>query len=607
MKIHIKIILHVAAALILTSTTLTLLALWQVNRTGQAAVAQIEKSGAEDIARVERDGESQLQAFHEEILRVKKETARSQVQLALSMVKKAVKDLQTEDFNSYRDEVKKAMVEEQKQATAKTLEELRFGPESKDYFWVNDSHPKMIMHPYKPELIGKDLSDYKDTNGKRMFVEFVKVCREKGEGFVDYYWAKPGTEDLRPMMSFVKLLEDWDWIIGTGFYLDEVDALVKSKRDEINSKVNKAAEAVENRIASTKAEIKRDVRRVLLIVTAVTVAMLGVVLSISFLFTQRNINRPLNRIIGELTESAEQVSSAAGQVSAYSRSQAEGASEQAASIEETSSSLEEMSTMTKQNAEHASQANVLIEEANQIVGRANHSMSDLTVSIGEISKASKETSVIIKTIDEIAFQTNLLALNAAVEAARAGEAGAGFAVVADEVRNLAMRAADAARNTASLIEGTVKKVEEGSGLVSKANEAFGDLAASAKKVAELVADIAVASTEQAQGIEQINKAIAQMDKVVQQNAAHAEESSSAAEEMIAQAERTKAIVGQLVSIIGGTLRDRTDAGIQAPDRPPVRARGAGRESSTLREESQGTHERSPARLVPPDADHTKDF
>jgi methyl-accepting chemotaxis protein len=607
MKIHMKIILHVAAALILTSTTLTLLAIWQVNRTWQAAVAQIEKSGAEDIARAKRDGESQLQASQEEILRVKKGMARSQVQLALSMVKKAVKDLQTEGFNSNGDEVKKAMVEEQKQAAAKTLEELRFGPESNDYFWINDSHPTMIMHPYKPELIGKDLSDYKDPNGKRMFVEFVKVCREKGEGFVDYYWPKNGTEDLRPMMSFVKLLEDWDWIIGTGFYLDEVDALVKRKRDEINSKVNRLADAVEKRVASTKAEIKRDVRRVLLLITAVTVVMLGVVLSISFLFTQRNINRPLNRVIGGLTESAEQVSSSAGQVSAYSRSQAGGASEQAASIEETSSSLEEMSTMTKQNAEHASQANVLIEEANQIVGRANDSMSELTVSMGEISKASKETSVIIKTIDEIAFQTNLLALNAAVEAARAGEAGAGFAVVADEVRNLAMRAADAARNTAGLIEGTVKKVEEGSGLVSKANEAFGDLAASAKKVAKLVADIAVASTEQAQGIEQINKAIAQMDKVVQQNAAHAEESSSAAEEMIAQAEQMKAIVSQLVSIIGGTRRDRTEAGIQAADRPPIRVRGAGREISSLREESQGTQERSPERLVPPDEDHTKDF
>jgi methyl-accepting chemotaxis protein len=131
-----------------------------------------------------------------------------------------------------------------------------------------------------------------------------------------------------------------------------------------------------------------------------------------------------------------------------------------------------MSSMTRQNAEHAQQADGLMQEANQVVRRANDSMVELDTSMNEISKASEETSKIIKTIDEIAFQTNLLALNAAVEAARAGEAGAGFAVVADEVRNLAMRAADAAKNTAQLLEGTVKKVNDGTALVSRTNEEF---------------------------------------------------------------------------------------------------------------------------------------
>ncbi|MBI9077316.1 MAG: methyl-accepting chemotaxis protein, partial [Desulfatibacillum sp.] len=149
------------------------------------------------------------------------------------------------------------------------------------------------------------------------------------------------------------------------------------------------------------------------------------------------------------------------------------------------------------------------------------------------------------------FQTNLLALNAAVEAARAGEAGAGFAVVADEVRNLAMRAAEAAKNTANLIEGTVKKVADGSELVNKTNEAFGEVATSAGKVGELVGEIAAASNEQAQGIDQVNKAVAEMDKVTQQNAANAEESASASEEMNAQAEQMKDIVGDLMAMVGG--------------------------------------------------------
>jgi X-X-X-Leu-X-X-Gly heptad repeat protein len=272
----------------------------------------------------------------------------------------------------------------------------------------------------------------------------------------------------------------------------------------------------------------------------------------SVLFVNRGVVRPLNRIVAGFTETAEQVSTGAGQVSSNSQRLAEGSSEQAASIEETSSSLEEMSSMTKQNADNANQADNLMKEANQVVGQANDSMGDLTTSMEEISKASEETSKIIKTIDEIAFQTNLLALNAAVEAARAGEAGAGFAVVADEVRNLAMRAADAAKNTAELIEGTVKKTKDGTELVTRTNKAFGEVATSSAKVGELVGEIAAASNEQAHGIEQVNKAVTEMDKVVQQNAANAEESASASEEMNSQAEQMKSMVKELVVLVGGS-------------------------------------------------------
>jgi len=210
--------------------------------------------------------------------------------------------------------------------------------------------------------------------------------------------------------------------------------------------------------------------------------------------------------------------------------------------------------MTKQNADNARQADGLMKEANQVVTRANESMGKLNVSMQEISKASQETSKIIKTIDEIAFQTNLLALNAAVEAARAGEAGAGFAVVADEVRNLAMRAADAAKNTANLIEGTVKKVKDGSELVGKTNAAFKQVASSSAKAGDLVAEISAASSEQAQGIGQINTAVTELDKLTQQNAANAEESASAAEEMSAQAETMKGMVDELQSMVGGSAK-----------------------------------------------------
>jgi len=252
------------------------------------------------------------------------------------------------------------------------------------------------------------------------------------------------------------------------------------------------------------------------------------------------------------------VATASGEVSSASQQLAEGASQQAAAIEETSSSLEEMASMTKQNAENAAQANQLMDQAEQVIRTANGSMSQLTTSIVEISSANEETRKIIRTIDEIAFQTNLLALNAAVEAARAGEAGAGFAVVADEVRNLAIRAAEAAKNTASLIDVTVRKSKEGSTLVKETEKNFIAVTGIVNKSGELVREIAAASREQSQGITQINKAAAEMDQVTQRNAATAEESASASEEMNAQAVQMKEFVGQLEVLVAGAQKGGVD-------------------------------------------------
>ncbi len=277
-------------------------------------------------------------------------------------------------------------------------------------------------------------------------------------------------------------------------------------------------------------------------------------------FITRSITRPIQKVIAGLSDGAAQVASASGQVATSSQSLAEGASQQAAALEETSSSLEEMSSMTKTNADNAAQANSLMSESKALVARANQSMGQLTASMSEINAAGEQTGKIIKTIDEIAFQTNLLALNAAVEAARAGEAGAGFAVVAEEVRNLAMRAAEAAKNTASLIEGTIKKTQEGAELVERTNQAFQEVAASSEKVAELVGEIAAASSEQAQGIEQVNKAATEMDKVTQQNAANAEESASASEELSAQAETMQGFVVDLAQLAGSGQAGRRISG-----------------------------------------------
>jgi methyl-accepting chemotaxis protein len=252
----------------------------------------------------------------------------------------------------------------------------------------------------------------------------------------------------------------------------------------------------------------------------------------------------LDKALTQVSSSTEQVSSASQQISSGSQSLAQGANEQASSLEEVSSSLEEMSSMTKQNAENANQAKSLAGTANTQAAQGTEAMSRMSSAINKIKTSSDQTAKIVKTIDEIAMQTNLLALNAAVEAARAGEAGRGFAVVAEEVRNLAQRSAEAAKNTANMIEESVKNAQDGVNISDEVSKSFVQIVDGIKKVNDLVAEIAAASNEQAQGINQVNTAVAQMDKVTQQNAANAEESASAAEELSSQSEELQGMVNQ---------------------------------------------------------------
>lgn len=311
-----------------------------------------------------------------------------------------------------------------------------------------------------------------------------------------------------------------------------------------------------------------SVTRLKWIMGIVGIISIMAIIIIALLVTS-GITNPVNIIIEGLNDGTDQVSSSSKQVASASQVLAEASSEQAAAIEESSSSLEEMASMTKQNAESAKHADNLMKQAESVIDEASRSMEDLNLAIDEITQSSEETSKIIKTIDEIAFQTNLLALNAAVEAARAGDAGAGFAVVAEEVRNLARRSAEAAKSTALLIEGTVNKVNGGSEIVKRTNNAFSEVANSAAKVGELVAEIAIASKEQAQGIDQVNKAVAEMDKVVQLNAASAEESASASEEMNAQAEEMKRLVDGLIDVIGRTKLKEEFGTVRSPEKGTI--------------------------------------
>ena len=415
----------------------------------------------------------------------------------------------------------------------------------------------VVAHPEKANIMKMNLKD----------LDFGRRMLEQKNGLIEYEFNGVGK------ITAFRQIPQLGWMIGVGVENDELLAPVRS------------------------------LGYVNMVVTAVVVLAAGLVI---LLLVQSTV-KPLNRIVGELTEAAGQVASGSGEVSGSSQNLAEGAARQAASIEETSSSLEEMSSMTKQNAENATQARNMMSEASQLVDDVNHKMAEMVAAIEAATRTSEETGKIIKTIDEIAFQTNLLALNAAVEAARAGEAGAGFAVVADEVRNLAMRAAEAAKNTSGLIESTVKAIKTGNDLTQVTRQAFEKNLHLTHKVGELVAEIAAASTEQAQGIKQITAAVGDMDKVVQQVAAGAEESASTAEQMSAQAQQMNQIVDELGGLVNGRRREAKapDKAARAAAARPARAAGA--LNARTDQGTRKTGKPDPAKVIPLESADLKDF
>jgi methyl-accepting chemotaxis protein len=416
---------------------------------------------------------------------------------------------------------------------------LRYG--GNEYFWLNDMQPKMLMHPIKPELDNKDMSENKDPNGKSLFVEFVNTVKKSGAGPVSYMWPKPGSDQPVQKVSYVKGFEPWGWIIGSGVYVDTVEATVRGRA------VIFAAGAL--LLAAVLLGIGVFIARGMLrqlggepgyaasIAHSIAEGDLTVPIDVkrdadhSMVNALKAMRDDLAHIVGSVRMATDSIATASSEIAVGNNDLSARTESQASALEETAASMEELTVTVRQNADSARIANELVANAAQVAQQGGAVVSQVVETMASIDSSSRRVVDIISVIDGIAFQTNILALNAAVEAARAGEQGRGFAVVASEVRSLAQRSAEAAKEIKTLIGASVETVGVGNALVAQAGSTMQQVVESVQRVRQIISEISTASDEQSAGIAQVNEAISQMDAVTQQNAALVEQAAAAAASM----------------------------------------------------------------------------
>ncbi|GFE60454.1 methyl-accepting chemotaxis protein [Geobacter sp. AOG2] len=450
-----------------------------------------------------------------------------------------------------------------------------------NYLWINDLAPRMVMHPLKPELNGKDLSDNKDPNGKLLFVEMAKVCREKGKGFVDYAWAKGENPKPVPKLSYVELFQPWGWVVGTGIYIDDVNTHMHHIQIGIGSglllilvlsiflswlvsrtitrPVKEVVETIRD-IAQGEGDLTKrlpihgnnEIGELSLYFNTFVDKLHGIISLVSGSALQ------LASSASELQSTSKEMSQSVANLSSQSTSLATAGEEMSATSSDIAGNCHHAATNAGGASGKAAEGAAVVNQSIQVMQAIAERVKNASDTVETLGNRSDQIGTIVGTIEDIADQTNLLALNAAIEAARAGEQGRGFAVVADEVRALAERTTRATKEIGEMIkaiqketreavqtmEQSVAQVEQGSTHASASGRSLQEILDIINDVTEQISQIATAAEEQTATTREISSNVLNLNELAHQNSTAIQETAVAANDVSQQAEELQRLVNQ---------------------------------------------------------------